>query len=176
MPRHVRKPRPATSEHKALIRKLAEELKNPKDIGQPIILEDSTPKPRSTRVHVIWDCWEEHPAESRSALIEKAYEAAFGRGYREQITLALGLTVPEAASMGLLPFQVTPARRRGEAPSDEEYAKAMLEAGASTLADTKRPQLRFATIEDAQTAYEHLEEALPGSKWIITQEVSPAMD
>jgi hypothetical protein len=145
-------------------------------MGQPIILEDSTPETKSTRVHVIWDRWEEHPGEFRSALIQQAYEAALGRMYREQITFALGLTVPEAISLGLFPFQVIPARRRGEAPSDEEYDKAMLEAGASTLADTKRPQLRFATEEDAQAAYEHLEEALPGSKWIITQEVSAVME
>jgi Ser/Thr protein kinase RdoA (MazF antagonist) len=43
----------------------------------------------------------------------------------------------------------------------------MVAAGASVLSDPQKPELRCATLDDAQTLIEHLEQALPNSKWII---------
>jgi hypothetical protein len=149
-----------------------QELQRPREIGQPLILEDHVFGKDALRVQVVWDRWEEVPDEFRGEIIYDAYSAALGEEYRQKIRLALGVTVPEAANLGLLPFQVVPARRKGEEPSHEEYRKAMIEAGASLLFGEGRPQLRFATMEDAEAAMEHLQRALPTSRWIIAQEVS----
>jgi hypothetical protein len=141
-------------------------------MGQPIILEDGSANGESVRVQVVWDRWEAVPGELRSAIILEAYATALGDAYRQKIKLALGVTVPEAVEVGLLPFQIIPARRKGGEPSQEAYRKVMIDAGASLLFGEDRPQLRFASIEDAEVATERLQEMLPNSRWIITQEVS----
>ena len=172
MPRHQRMPAVvSTGETASLVRELAKELKNPRPMGQPIILEDSL-LGNAVSVQVVWDRWHDVPPESQTQVIYDAYSAAFGEEYRQKIRLALGVTVPEAANLGLLPFQIIPARRKDGEPSQEEYRKAMIDAGASLLSGEDRPQLRFATIEDAEAAMEHLQGMLPNSRWIIAQELS----
>ncbi len=170
--REVRAPSQPRGKTERLVRELVQELKNPQEIGQPLILEDRLFGKDTLRVQVVWDRWKDVPDEFRIEVIYDAYSAAFGEEYRQKIRLALGVTVPEAANLGLLPFQVIPARNKGGEPSPEEYRKAMIEAGASVLSRKDRPQLRFATIEDAEATMERLQEALPNSRWIIAQEVS----
>jgi hypothetical protein len=170
--RELRAPTERRGETKGLVNELAEELRHPREIGQPLILEDHLFGEDALRVQVVWDRWEDVSDDLRSEVIYDAYSTALGEEYRQRIRLALGVTVPEAANLGLLPFQVTPARKKGEEPSHEEYRKAMIDAGASLLFSEARPQLRFAAIEDAEAAMEHLQEKLPKSRWIIAQEVS----
>ncbi len=172
MPRHTRVPAVPTGETASLVRELASELKDPRPMGQPIILEDSLLGGDALSVQVVWDRWQGISDEIRAEVIHDAYSDALGEEYRQKIRLSLGVTVPEAANLGLLPFQVIPARRKGEEPSHEEYRKAMSDAGASLLLGEGRPQLRFATLEDAEGAMESLQEVLPSSRWIIAQEVS----
>jgi hypothetical protein len=168
MPVHRRTPPEAGANRDELVADLARELRNPTLIGQPIVLEDDTPETNSMRVHVIWDRWNDCPRDARSAIILDAYRnAMFSRELIDQITLALGVTVPEAIAMGLLPFQVVPSRRLGEQHSIEEYRQAMLTAGASALASAEHPQIRCATQEDAEKTIECLEQSLPNLKWII---------
>ncbi len=174
MPRHIRTAIASTGESRTLIADLAREIQSPRPTGQPIILEDGNLNGESVRVQVVWDRWEEVPGELRSAIILDAYATALGDAYRQKIKLALGMTVPEAIEVGLLPFQIIPARRKDGDPSHEECRKAMIDAGASLLTGEDRPQLRYATIEDAEAAIERLQETLPKSRWIIAQEVSLA--
>jgi hypothetical protein len=171
MPRHVRMPAQPGPQSNRLLADLVGELRSSKPFGQPIILEDRSPETNSIRVQVVWDRWEGCPPEVRSKLIQDAYKDVFGEETAEQITLCLGMTVPEAAAMGLLPYKVEPVRRKGELPADEQFRQAMLEAGASVLSDPHRPQLRFATLDDAEATQEYLERALPNSKWMLVQEV-----
>ncbi len=174
MPRHIRSATVPMSERRTLVADLAQEIQTPRAMGQPIILEDGNLSGESLRVQVVWDRWEEVPGELRSPIILDAYATALGDGYRQRIKLALGITVLEAVEVGLLPFQVIAARRRDEELSLEEYRKAMIDAGASLLFGESRPQLRFASLEDAEAAIEHLQHVLPNSRWIIAQEVSVA--
>ena len=167
MPRHERRPAKTSGEYQKLIRDLVSELKNPKPMGQPIVLEDYSPETNSIRINVVWDRWEECLRESRSAIILKAYELFFDKETFQQITLALGTTVPEACALGLLPFGIEPARRKTGDPAEEEYRAAMTSVGASRVPGLDLPQLRFATREDAENALEHLEQALPNSRWIL---------
>ena len=176
MPRHIRTPEKTHAEHSSLLAELVKELKDPRPIGQPIILEDHTPETISRRVHVIWDRWEKCPRESRPNTIAEAYGEAFGAETRKEITLALGVTVPEAAGIGLLPFKVIPARKKNEHPPNQAYLEAMRKAGASVLADSEHPELRFATLEDAEQTLAFLERELKDSKWIVAQEIYPLSD
>ena len=106
MPIHRRSPPQRSTSDGSLLNDLVAELKQPRDMGQPIIIEDSTPETHSLRVNVVWDRWEECPRELRAGIIIDAYKEARGEEVRQQITLALGVTVPEAVAIGLLPFHV----------------------------------------------------------------------
>jgi len=167
MPRHERRPPKTSGEHEKLVEDLVSELRNPKPMGQPIVLEDHTPETNSIRINVVWDRWEECPRESRSAIILSAYKRFFDKETFQQITLTLGTTVPEACALGLLPFGIEPARRKAGGPTQEQYCATMTEAGASKVPGLDLPQLRFATREDAENALENLEQALPNSRWIL---------
>ncbi len=167
MPRHERKPAEASPESEKLVDDLLRELRNPRPIGQPIVLEDQTPETDSIRINVIWDRWEECPREARSTIILDAYKNFFDKEAFGQITMTLGTTVAEAVGLGLLPLGIEPARSRTGDPTQKEYCDAMTEAGASSIPGLELPQLRFATREDAENTLEHLQETLPKSRWIL---------
>ena len=78
----------------------------------------------------------------------------------------------------MLPFQIIPALRRGDAVTLEQCHQAMVKEGASTLFGADKPQLRFATEEDAEAVRKRLVQALPSSDqvWVITQEVGKVED
>jgi hypothetical protein len=155
-----------------LAEKLAAELKTNQDFGQPTVYEQEY-STKKVRVTVIWDEWADASLEERSAVILKAYELAQGSQGREKIALASGLTVPEAAAAGLLPFQVIPARRESDAVKQDEVEAAMLEQGASKLSRKDGLQLRFATREEAEACIKRLVQKLPASApiWIISREM-----
>ena len=98
---------------------------------------------------------------------------AEGRDFRENIALASGLTVPEAYAAGMLPYQVIAAVRKTDAITAEECRQAMIDVGASTLLGQDRPQLRFATMEDAEAVRNQLAQRASHGEpvWIITKEV-----
>jgi hypothetical protein len=178
MPRKKRgveeKPRPMSGN---LAERLAEELRRSLESGQPVIDEQEFPTGK-IRVTVIWDEWDHLPLEDRTAVILRAYDLAEGRGYRDKIALASGLTVPEAYAAGMLPFQIIPALRRGDAVRPEQCRQAMIEEGASVLLAADKPQLRFATEDEAEAARKRLAQRLPDSDqvWVITQEVGKVED
>jgi hypothetical protein len=155
-----------------LLSDLVKELKNARETGQPLIEEQVFPKTNAVRVTVIWDKWEPVPDEDRFHTILQAYEEVEGKAFRARIALAIGLTVPEAAEAGLLPFQITTALRRDDPVTVEQCREAMMVQGASVLLDPEKPQLRFATEEEAEACRQRLIRQLPGSEpvWVIAQE------
>jgi hypothetical protein len=174
MPRKKRKnaetPRVVSGD---LADRLADELRQNRESGQPLIDEQEFPTGK-IRVTVIWDQWDRLALEDRTAVILRAYELAEGADYREKVALASGLTMPEAYAAGMLPFEIIAALRRDDAVTAEQCRLAMIEEGASTLLSSDRPQLRFASEEEAEAARKRLAQRLPGSEqvWVITQEVS----
>ena len=166
--------RPANGE---LAERLAEELRHERDSGQPVVDEQTFPSDK-IRVTVIWDEWDHLPLEDRTAVILRAYELAEGREYREKIMLASGLTVPEAYAAGMLPYQIIPALRSGDKVTAEQCRRAMIDEGASVLLSPEKPQLRFATEEEAEAARRRLAARLPNSEqvWVITQEFGKVED
>jgi hypothetical protein len=160
-----------------LVEQLAGELKSARESGQPMIEEQEFPTGK-TRVTVVWDKWERIPLEDRTAVIFRAYDLAEGPGFSATIALASGLTVPEAHAAGMLPFQIIPALRREDPVTLEQCHQAMMDEGASILADPSKPQLRFATEEDAEASRKRLARRLPNSEpvWVVTQEVGKVED
>jgi hypothetical protein len=168
------RPRPVSV---ALSDQLAQELRNGRESGQPIIYEQQFPT-GSLRITVVWDAWEDYSLDQRTDIILRAYEKAEGTAYRDRIALASGLTAPEAHAAGMLPVQIIPALRREDKVTIDDCRKAMIEEGASTLFGNDRLQLRFATTDEAEAARLRLAKRLPESEqvWLITQDVAAFSD
>jgi hypothetical protein len=168
------RPRP---QHGGLVDRLADELRADRQSGQPLIYEQAFPT-GAVRVVVLWDEWDRIPHEDRTAVILRAYERAEGAQARQQITLASGLTTPEAHAAGMLPVQIITGLRSGDPVTLDQCRQAMIAEGASTLLGPDRLQLRFATEEEAEACRERLTQRLPGSEpvWIVTQEVGLVAD
>ena len=157
--------------------RLADELRHNRASGQPVIDEQEFPTGQ-IRVTVIWDEWDRLAMEERTPVILRAYELAEGRDYCDRIALATGLTVPEAYASGMLPFQVIPALRKDDPVTPAQCRHAMIEEGASTLLDADKPQLRFASEEEANATRNRLAQRLPGSEqvWVIIHDVGTVDD
>jgi hypothetical protein len=155
-----------------LVEQLANELKNNRESGQPLIYEQEFPSGKS-RVTVLWDKWDRLPLENRTAVILRACELAEGADARARIGLASGLTFPEAHAAGMLPYQVFPAVRKTDPVTPDACRQAMLEEGASTLFEPNTAQLRFATEEEAASCVARLSRRLPESEpvWVIIRDV-----
>jgi hypothetical protein len=161
------------SVNKELAEELAAELKSNHEFGQPVIYEHAF-RTGKVRVTVMWDAWQDIPLQERSATILRAYEIAEGTETRDRIVLASGLTVPEAQAAGMLSFQIIAAVRKGDPVTHDQVKQAMLDEGGSLLFHWNRPQLRFATAEEAEAARQRLIRRFPGSEdvWIIDREIS----
>ncbi|HVS34922.1 MAG TPA: hypothetical protein VMS17_05030 [Gemmataceae bacterium] len=153
--------------------RLAGELRNSREGGQPLIYETEYPSGR-IRVIVIWDTWDAAAPEDRTSAILRAYDLAEGRESRDKIALASGLTVPEACAAGMLPYQILAALRKGDPLTREQAHQAMLEEGASTLMSPDALQLRFPAEEDAKACVRRLIQRFPGTEdvWLINRDAT----
>ena len=156
---------------------LAGELKSDREFGQPLIKEEEFVGGR-LRVIVFWDLWEKLTHEDRSNKIIGAYRMAESKEFADRITLATGLTFPEAYASGMLVFQIIAALRKTDEVTREQCRQAMIEEGASLLFDPERPQLRFETEQEAEACLKRLATRLPGSEpvWQILQEAGQNLD
>ncbi len=154
-----------------LVAQLARELKSSSATGQPLVYEKEY-RTGKIQVTVIWDDWHRLSHEERTGVILSAYAEAEGPDYRERIALASGLTVLEAEAAGMLPFRIITALRPDDRVTLEECRKAMVEAGASVLRDLQKPELRFATSEEADATLQELVRLLPKSEqvWVVTRD------
>lgn len=84
----------------ALCAELKDELDQPKDSGEPEIIIDR-PNPSTSHLFVIWSKWENLEQMVRSRIIFDAYTAAKGEAEAVKVTVAMGLTPPEAERLGL---------------------------------------------------------------------------
>ena len=173
MPRKKLGVPPAPPPNGELAARLANELRQNRDFGQPLIEEEQFPSGKR-RVAVIWDDWEPLDPEDRTVVILQAYEKAESPEYRDSVALASGWTFPEAHAAGMLPFSVFPAVRKSDAVDADQCRKAMIEAGASVLLEPDRPQLLFRSRSDADGAIARLAKLLPKSDdvWHVLQEPS----
>ncbi len=173
MPRRLILPnnRRAKAANADLVARLAGELTTEREYGQPVIEEEELPG-AGIRVVVIWDAWDRMTGGDRMDVIRGAYERT-DPDRAKQLAMTNGLTVPEAHAAGWLPFQIIPALRATDPVTPEQCREAMITEGASVLMDSKRTQLRCATLEEAEAAVARLSARLPGSEpvWVINQEL-----
>jgi hypothetical protein len=158
------------SQQRVLVDKLAEILRQPElSQGQPLIVENQIAQTKSVHVVVIWDEWKLLSPTERSKVIVDAYAKA-KRLRGSTLTVAMGLTSEAALQMGFLPYSIVTTRRQGDGASPDDLAKAMTGAGGIVVKVGSSTQLRFATLEQAENAYRHLSQQLPGPYWAIVQE------
>jgi hypothetical protein len=177
MPRTKLPPAERLRRHpRSLVGLLAEELKSPKASGQPVVSEEHY-KTGLIRVIVLWDRWKGWPHEDRTLSILSSYREAEGDEFADRISLATGLTFPEAISSGMLPFQIIPALRKGDPVTADQCVQAMIDEGASVLVYAENPQLRFPSEVDAKEALKRLSERLPQSEevWQIVRNVGQGL-
>ncbi len=154
-----------------LARQLVDEIRSPHAQTQPVIYENEIAQTQTYHVTVVWDAWKGMPSEGRTRTILSAY-AAIDSAKATAIRIARGLTRSEAASTGLLPYAIVPNLRRVDQLAQEQMLKLLVKEGAFETGDGL--QLRFRTLEEAESAYEHLQELMPGAFWSISQEREPA--
>jgi hypothetical protein len=161
----------ANVQYPGLVAEIASELSQPKDFGQPRI-EETEFSTKAIRATAIWDKWDKVPDGNRPAVILEAYERVKGKAFRDRITLAIGLTFPEAYELGMLPYRLHPSVRSTDPVTELACNRAMRELGASDLFMPGKPVLRFASEEEAEKARSHLEKQLPGSHWLLDKDVA----
>lgn len=102
MPIRPFKLEPRSSSAAALVERLVEEWRNPSDKApEPIIMvKDSRPK-GGVELYVVWSEWATLDQQERSEIIMFAYEQLASEDDAAAVTVALGLTRPEAQRMGI---------------------------------------------------------------------------
>jgi hypothetical protein len=160
----------AAQRTQALVKDLTNVLQQPGlSPGEPLVVENQIAQTKSIHAIVIWDRWGDLLPAKRSAVILDAYmKAKRQRGFT--ITVAVGLTSEEALRMGFVPYSIVTTRRQGDRASLGQLAKAMAGAGGIVVKVGSSTQLRFATLEQAEDAYRHLSQKVPGPYWAIVQE------
>jgi len=162
-----------SGEFSDLLEALVHELRSKNDSGQPVIHEYHFAKTGKMKATVLWDRWEHVPFEERADLIRRAYLKVESESFVENLALLVGLTFPEAHEAGMLPYQITPLIRKVDPVTLQQCHKTMVLEGASLLFPGGKPELRFATQAEAESARTRLIRQLPGSEpvWTILEEV-----
>lgn len=170
MPAIAKKDDAAQRRTQALVNALSAVLRQPDPPQrEPLVTENQIAQTKSIHVAVIWDAWKDLSPTERSKVILDAYTNA-KRLRGSTITVAMGLTSEEALRMGFLPYSIVTTRRQGDKASPDELARVMAGAGGIVVKVGSSTQLRFATLEQAEDAYRHLSQQLPGPYWAIVQE------
>lgn len=172
MPRFILTPHAPSPKHERFVKKLVQEFTASSTNLQPLILEEPVPSTKSRHVRVIWNAWKDLSDEQRSAVIVDAYAQAESPEAAAEITIAEGLTPQEALAFGLLPFKVVPARKTSDPVPLTDYQTALAVEARNTLLGAKAKELRYAWAQDAEQALERLQQALPGSSWVLVQETT----
>ena len=85
-----------------LKRRLEDEWRNTASTAaQPVILEERAGTGQPLHLYVIWDEWANLPQVERSEVIMDAFEDLFGQPKSLEVTVAMGLTAPEADRLGI---------------------------------------------------------------------------
>lgn len=159
-------------EQRKLLDELIAELQSPREFGQPQIIIRPMPRGGLRHVYVIWDKWDGCPPEVRGEIIREAFAATRGTEFEHSIALAIPATVPEAAGLGLIPFEVKPFRwYQLDEPSRELAKQALIAEGASLLGPSWLPSLRYRTEQEAEEAVERLRNLAPIIDWGVVQTV-----
>ena len=140
---------------------------------QPLVVWTAAPNGRSVQIVVVWDAWRHLDSNERAEVIRDAYSLDTSLP-PDHVTVSLGLTPAEALSLGYLPYRIVPSLRRTDKVSAQAVREAMKTAGGVLARIGDEPQLRFATLEQAQEAYRTLLGAISLPIWTLVQESGPS--
>jgi hypothetical protein len=87
-------------EEAALKHDLEEELRNPSDREEPVIVVER-PHPSTIHLYAIWSKFEPLEQTVRSRIILDAFETVRGKEESLKVTVSMGLTPAEAKRMGV---------------------------------------------------------------------------
>jgi hypothetical protein len=161
-----------TVDNVRFVRKIVRRLTDPENVREPYLVEKVIRQTRSLHVTAIWDAWATLDAEARSNVLLAAYAEA-SRHLDLKMTIALGLTVSEAVSLGFLTYAIVPTIRSTDEVAPVQIKQAVRSLNTGFYAEGRRGfQLRFYTEEEATAAYQQLSMRFPGKPyWAITHEV-----
>ena len=142
-------------------------IQNPSAIG-PVIFEIPFAGSRYD-VMVVWDKWKGIRPDERAEIISEAYSDR-----TVDVGHAMGVTYDEAMQDHLLPYQIQPCAREGEA-DPAKLRKAMLDEGAISLGEGKL-ELRFPTSGMAKAAYDRLTKNIPAGHWALVVDNANALE
>lgn len=155
-----------TPAERELLADLVAELTAPRPTGQPVIEIRAMPRNGLRHVHVIWDRWATCPPEKRASIIREAFQRVRGEAYEKSIAITVPATVPEAAEIGLLPYEVKPYKWYSLQGDQLKRAReAMIAEGASVLQPQFLPSLRFRNEQQAEEAVTRLKVNAPEFDW-----------
>ncbi|MFO0846939.1 MAG: hypothetical protein U0871_00060 [Gemmataceae bacterium] len=157
------------SRHADLVAALAGELTTPTAFGQPLVMEEEFPRTGRLGVTVVWDRFDRVSDLDRPSVIRKAYEVVHPNKAK-RIAFANGYTIPEGEGAGLLPYRVDLAIADEPPPTEvtDRCRSAMTELGASLLRNPAKPELRFATSDQATDGLKELVHRVPESAGLWT--------
>ena len=90
---------------RVLVQRLAAEWSSPSSTAsQPVILEERNAPDGPMHVYVVWDDWADLSGVERSEVVMEALEQRYGREQALNVTVAMGLTTPEAERLNI-PFK-----------------------------------------------------------------------
>jgi hypothetical protein len=156
-----------SSKSALLTSRLVRELREPGTTGSPLVLENQISQTHRYHVTVIWDEWRDLPLQTRSRIILDAYEDVFPEK-TGLISIAQGLTMCEAISMGLFPYKVIALLSRADEPMRDRALAALKAHGA--VRGEHDLELRFRTLDEAERARIELQREVPGELWSVVQE------
>lgn len=153
-----------------LTARLADEIRSAHPSGQPVIYENEIAQTGKYHVTVVWDDWARLPLQARSRVILDAYKSA-DPAKTGKLSIAMGLTQQEAASLGLFPYAIVAALRKSDQEKQQKVNEAIAREGA--ISGPAGLELRFHTRDEAERALERLQAAVPGPFWVIVQDLLP---
>jgi hypothetical protein len=148
-----------------VVTELAQAIAQPTKERLPLVFSNRIGSTGAINTTVVSQLWTELNHQERSDLIVEAYR---NRGVTD-VPIALGLTLDEAISSGLLPYAIVPLWKQSDPVSSEEIHNVMLSEGAA-----ETPQglvMRFADEKTAQDVYRRLVAKVPGPYWSICHEL-----
>jgi hypothetical protein len=122
-------------------------------------------------VMVVWNKWRDVQPDERTEIISQVYSTP---DLEIEIGQAMGVTYDEAMHDHLLPYQIHPCAKEGEADL-AALNQAMSDEGAIPLGEG-RVDLRFPTGRMADVVCEKLNERKPEGHWVVAIEGATALE
>lgn len=162
--------RPSTdkaAQHEILVESLVNELRRERHNGQPYVYINNVGQTPSLHVTVVWDEWRDLSSQQRSRIIVDAVERN-DPATRGKITIAMGLTGEEARQFGILRYKVQLHLKKPEEGRRPQLETLLRDEGAFDTSEGR--ELLFLTEEQANQAYDRLQDAAPGKHWVLVRE------